>query len=203
MGAFESNIHASLNKEAEYVGVTTYQRYPLFVNQHKCPYSKIHLDPTEINLSFFVGKEQEQAALDMLRTYEVIQFRPAVLAMNYREQWGCFSNPKAFDIFIEELCDTELASSVSFFDYSNAHVWATLMIAKWELFAEFTYFYMALLKKLVSRDDFVELLTKDEGNRWADFRIPGFLTERLVPLWVFHKRLKSGFVPMVTTEKDA
>ncbi len=200
---FESCIHASLSKEAEYVGVTTYRRYPLFVNQHKHPNPKYLMDPTESNLSFLVGKEQEQAALDMLKTYEVIQFRPYVLAENYREQWGCFHNPKAFDIFIEELGDTELAASVSFFDHSNAHVWGPLMIAKWELVAEFTHFYMALVKRLVSRDDFAELLTKGEDKRWANFRIPGFLGERLVPLWVFHKRLKSGFVPTVVTEKDA
>jgi len=62
LGPFESNIHASLSKEAEYVGVTTYRRYPLFVNQHRCPQSKIHLDPTENNLSFLVSSEQELAA---------------------------------------------------------------------------------------------------------------------------------------------
>jgi hypothetical protein len=205
IGEYDSYIHISSNKEADFVGINHYRRYPYFLNQHKVLDSKVFFEPNEENLKFLTSQDQKNAALDLLKTFEVILSRPIHLSYNVEEQWKMAHSIQAFDIMREELTKTELSESLGYFDHNNLHIFAYHLITKWEILKEFTDFYIKFINKLVGREDFLTILNSDIEThpRFINKRLLSFIGERLVPLWVFHKRLKSAHIPCIVTEKDA
>lgn len=182
--------------DSKYVGVCHYRRRPLFFQSEKWSDPKIFIEPTNENLESICSEKQRESALTILESHEVIQYRPCYLRINYREQFEFFTPVKAWDIMIEVLSDLGMADSLGFYKISNAHVWATLLVAKKEIFNSYADFAINVAKLLSERDDMRKLL--EENNRL----IP-LLLERLTPFWVFHNRLKSAFVPMLVLESDA
>ena len=205
IGEYDSFIHVSLNKEANFVGVNHYRRYPYFLNQHKILDSRIFLEPNEENLKFLNSEDQKNAALDLLKTFEIINYRPILLADNVEEQWKIFHSIEAFNIMYKELTKTELNDSLGYFNHNNFHVFSSPFITKWEILKEFTDFYISFINKLLERQDFLKILNSniETHPRFINKRLLSFIGERLIPLWAFHKRLKSIYIPCVVIEKDA
>ena len=205
IGEYDSFIHVSLNKEADFVGVNHYRRYPCFLNQHKILDSRIFLEPNEENLKFLNSQNQKNAALDLLKTFEIIHYRPILLGYNVEEQWKMFHSIEAFDIMHKELTKTELNDSLGYFNHNNFHIFASPFITKWEILKEFTDFYISFINKLLERQDFLKILNSntETHSRFINKRLLSFIGERIIPLWSFHKRLKSISIPCIVTEKDA
>jgi hypothetical protein len=186
---------ATRHTDAKYVGVCHYRRRPLFVEPERCVHPKIFIEPTKENIEFICSEKQRESALEILESHDVIQYRPCYLAINYRQQFEFFTPVRAWDIMIEILSDLGMRNSIGFYKISNAHVWATLFVANKEIFNSYADFAINVAKLLFERDEMKNLLK--ENNRL----IP-LLLERLTPFWVFHNKLKSAFVPMLTLEKD-
>lgn len=205
IGEYDSFIHISLNKEANFVGINHYRRYPYFLHQHKILDSKIFLEPNEENLKFLTSQDQKNAALDLLKTFEIIHYRPILLQYNVEEQWKIFHSIETFDIMLEELSKTELSNSLGYFNHNNFHIFASPFITRWEILKEFTDFYIKFINKLLDRQDFLKILNSniETHQRFINKRLLSFIGERLVPLWTFNKRLKTGYIPCIVTEKDA
>lgn len=195
MDEFDSFAHVARCRDAVYVGVCHYRRRPLFSNQHHLIHGKVFASPNQENMEPLNSKFQADAALNILKSYDVIQYRPNTLELNIREQWDIFYPPEAFSLFTEVLASLGMGSSLGFYEHNNAHVWASLMICRHELFSEFTHVALNVIRILMNSQDFKKIMS-DQKNE----RIPPLLIERLVPFWVFHKRLKSAYVPCVCLE---
>jgi len=192
---FDSFV-AITKEDSKYLGVCHYRRRPLFFEQERHIHAKIFLEPNEKNLSFLCSKEQKDSAIKILESHDVIQYRPYMLPMNYREQFGFFTPVEAFDIMVDVLSQLGMGDSRGFYLNSNAHVWATLMIASKEIFCKYVDFIKNIARLLCERGDFKPFLEKND-------RLIPLLLERLTPFWIFHNRLKSAFVPAVILEKNA
>lgn len=184
---------ATRHTDAKYVGVCHYRRRPLFCSPERWADPKIFIEPTKENLEFIYSEKQRESALEILESHDVIQYRPCYLKINYREQFEFFTPVKAWDIMIELLSDLGMKNSLGFYKFSNAHVWATLFVSKKETFNSYADFAINVAKLLSERDDMKEIIK--ENNR-----IIALLLERLTPFWIFHNKLKSAFVPMLTLE---
>jgi len=194
---FDSFARVARQREAVHVGVCHYRRRPLFINHVHCEKPKVYAGPPEESVPVLTLPIQADSALDILKSHDVIQYRPSILKVNHREQWGMYSDPKAWTIFTGVLAGLGMGSSLGFYEQSNAHVWAGLMVCRHELFAEFTHVALNVARILMNDPDFLDLM-KDEKNA----RVPALLLERLVPFYVFHRRLRSAFVPCVCLEPN-
>ena len=192
---FDSFAHVARNRDAVHVGVCQYRRRPVFTTQHRVKPAKIYPGPVEDNAPMLTDPRQADAALDILKSHDVIQYRPFTLEVNYLEQWGIFGPPAAFRLFTDVLAGLGMGSSLGFYEHSNAHVWASLMVCRHEIFAEFTHVALNVIRILMNDSDFRELMSDPKHER-----VPALLLERLAPFWVFHKRLKSAHVPCVCLE---
>lgn len=189
-------IRFAASSDATYVGVCHYRRRPFLNNQVYCTDSRFYIEPTEENIKFLTTEEHRQAALDILDSHDVIQYRPFMLDMAYRHQFSLFTPVAAWDIMLEVLAQLGLSESLGFYRVSNAHVWCSLFIAKRELVADFIGFALNVARLLGERTDYNALLNQNP-------RLTALLLERLTPLYVFHRRLRSAYVPMVCLEKTA
>ena len=192
---FDSFINIK-DEDAKYLGVCHYRRRPLFLNQTRSTHPKIFIDPTGENLNLLCSEDQRLAAIEILDSHDVIQYRPCMLEIDYREQFGCYTPLEAFDIMVDVLKQLGMSKSVGFYKTSNAHVWATLLVTTKEILSLYAEFVVNVVKIMLARDDFQKLLITNN-------RLLPLMLERLTPLWVFHNRLKSAFVPAVILEKDA
>ena len=189
-------IRFAASADATHVGVCHYRRRPLFMQQELCHHPRIHMEPTPSNLAMLESSTQRKAALEILQSHDCIQYRPFVLSMGYRQQFALYTPVEAWDILLDVLSRLGLGESLGFYRHSNAHVWCSLLIAKREVVADFSAFALNVAAILAQDPAYAALLAKTP-------RLTALVLERLVPLWVFHHRLKSAYVPMVILEKEA
>ena len=192
---FDSFAHVAGNRDAVHVGVCQYRRRPLLAAQHQVVDYKAYAGPAEEIGPHLAGSAHADAALDILKSHDVIQYRPCMIGLNIREQWERYHVPAAFRLFTDVLAGLGMGSSLGFYEHSNAHVWASLMVCRHEIFAEFTRTALNVVRVLMDDSDFRNLVTDP-----ANGRVPALLLERLVPFWVFHRRLRSAFVPCIKLE---
>jgi len=192
---FDSFFEAA-KSESKYTGVVHYRRRPLFLNQQFCEHSRVYVDPSDKNMSLLCSGKQRDAALKILESHDVIQYRPFYLPMPYRQQFKHFTPVEAWDIMMDVISQMDEGKSLGFYEVSNAHVWCTLMIAKTQVVAQYVDFIKKVINDLHARKDYLDIISKKP-------RVTALLMERLTPFWVFHNRLKSAYVPMVTLEQGA
>ena len=194
---------ALADADAENVGLLSYRRYPLFTAQHRCVHYKIHMDPTPETMRYLASDEQAAAALALLDSHDVIQFRPYILNMNVREQFACYSPPALWDLMLEELEGMGLGESLGYFEANNAHVWNALLVAKRGVVAECAEFVAELCRRLQDREAYRRIATeKFVSPNGVRHNMIEVAPEYAIPLWVFHKRLRSAYVPLVALDKN-
>jgi len=205
IGEYDSFVHiAKNNKEAKYVGVNHYRRYPDFLNHNDHPcYVSRYMPPTQLTFQYLTSNDQKETALNLLSHCDVIHYTYKTLPENYIQQWAQDHPTKAFDILIEELSKKGYKESVDFFYKSNQHIWGSPLITKWEIFKEYVDFYLEIINSLLERSDFVQLTYDPIERRYSNKRLLSFIGERLIPFWSYHKKLNPLFVPFVGTEPDA
>lgn len=192
---FDSIAYAS-GLASDYVGVCHYRRRPVFTNITNCTAAKVYIEPTAENLGFLCSPDQKQGALDILKNHDVIQYRPCSIAINYRQQFAGFHDVRGWDIMMDVLTHLGMGGSIDFYTMSNYHVWASLFIAPTRVVADFIRFALNVARLLGERQEYSKLLE-------ANPRLTALLLERLTPLWVFHHRLRSAYVPMIILEPEA
>ena len=189
-------------EEAEVLGCWGYRRYALFHNQHRCPHHKLHMEPSGENLDFLGSEMQAEAIHKILKSHDIIQYRPFVLDMNMREQYAHFSPPEVWDIMVEEIKAVGMGESLGYFEANNQHVWCALSFAKRQVFCDLVAFIRDFIARMQRREDFRPFWesgsVSSNGTRHCMHEV---YYEYLVPFWVFHNRLKSAHVPMVILEK--
>ena len=192
---FDSFARVAARREAVHVGICQYRRRPLFSNQHHVKIPKIYAGENPENLQLLKMHSQADAALEILKSHDVIQYRPVILEVNVREQWSMYNDPKAWSLFTGVLAGLGMGSSLGWYETTNAHVWASLMVCRHEILAEFTHVALNVVRILMNDSDFRELMADPKNER-----VPALLLERMVPFWVFHRRLKSAHVPCICLE---
>jgi len=198
-----NSLLALAQEEAEASGLFGYRRYALFHNQHRCPHHKLHMEPSAENLDFLGSDLQAEAALDILKSHDFIQYRPYALDMNVREQFAHFSPPKVWDIMVEEIKAVGMGESLGYYETNNQHVWSFLVLARKQVIRDLTAFARDFIARMERRDDlrgYVE--TGSVSAQGTRHDIHTVYLEYLIPLWVFHNRLRSAYVPLVILEKD-
>lgn len=201
-------VNALLNlikEEAEYVGIFGYRRYPLFINHFHHAEPRFYLDPTPELMEKLASQEQADIALHILESHDVIQFRPYPLGMNVREQFTFYKPKQVWDIIIEEFSKLGLRSSLGYLEHNNAHVWTSSFITHRQIAADYAKFVLDLVFRLNQRDDFKKIADLQEFASASKSIHPlhEWAVELSTPLWFFHHRFKSAYVPMVCLEKNA
>ena len=187
---------AAMDEDAEYVGVTTYRRYPVFLDQHRITQPKLFAEPKQDILDYLASPDQRDAALRLLASHDVIQFRPWYLSYCNQEQFCLYLPAEAWEILMGVLDHLGMGASLGDCETNNAHVWCNLFIARRDVFCRYAEFVFRAAAMLVSDGRFRAMA---EANK----RLLPMCLERIAPLYALHYRLRSAFVPLLTLEEGA
>ena len=136
------------------------------------------------------------ALRDLLRDRDIVLARPAVYHVNARDQLlmnNC--SPEVFDRLrraVMDLSPKYLGAFNAFFEGNRAAQY-NMMFCDGTLFDTYCAWLFPILFRV---EEEVDLSGLDDYRR----RLFGFLSERLLNVWVIHNGLRTKYVPVVSTE---
>ena len=171
------------NTSDDYKGLAHYRRY----------FGKRPLSSREKDILSY------DALLELLETGDIVVARPAVYHVCAREQllMECCT-PETFDKLrrvVEEMSPEYLGDFDTFFSGNRVSQY-NMLFCRRELFDGYCAWLFPILFRL---EDMVDLSRANDYQK----RLYGFLSERLLNVWILHNGLRAKCVPVVSTAYTA
>lgn len=169
-------------KDTDYVGLCHYRRYFLgFNSPFRLP---IYYYSSFNSMSNDIIKNEELS--DILRRNDVVMARSITTPFNLRTEYSYMLNSYDYKILKKVIIDL-YPDYVNDFErimyYGNKYSAFNMMVMKWEYFENYCDWLFSILFELEKRIDI-------SGYKGYYFRIFGYISERLLNVYVLHHKLK-------------
>lgn len=194
-------IHRN-SKSNNHVGFCHYRRYFNFLFHEKYLANKIFIKPDQNILDYVDSFEQDRAAEEILKIYDLIACRQTILNGSIKQQYIQSHSSKTWELFIESILNNSpsyLSGKIKFFEITNVINFTLMYIMKRELFDEFMEELFAVLMPVFKEvGDLPDIM----GERFQPSRYPAYLAERFLMLFLHSKRMKIFEAQIITFENN-
>jgi hypothetical protein len=177
----------------DYWGVTHYRRYFCFdPSILKWKQKEKYILPNQQHLlDKILTPKLYNHMLSNLKKNDLILIRPHIEDKNFtlEQQYKHAHVPEDWNIMISIIKEKypDYVSSLHFFDQPKASFY-NMMIAPWSLWDKYLPFLFDMLFEISKR-------VADHGSTYQN-RVPAFMSERLMNLFVYHHKLKAAYYPL-------
>ncbi|HQT89636.1 MAG TPA: DUF4422 domain-containing protein [Acidiphilium sp.] len=188
--------------DIDYVGVTGYRRYPLFLHDRGDQNALIHTQATPETMQAICGTHHLPVMASVLSTYDVIVPRALTFAVSVKEQYLVSQIKTIWELFIDCIGDVvpQFKRYLRWFDLTYTSLYFGPMgMTPLGLFKEYADSYAKIVALMCIRAE-KPFLVIDEAARYRTDRWIGYLAERYYPFFLFASKVTSFQVPTVFLE---
>lgn len=184
-------------------GLCHYRRY-FTLDKRKLLFikkSRVYYALTQQNVDAVINQQLYNTMQELLLNHDVILQRPVWAHKKGRkkygikEAYGLAHDSNDWNVTINILLEKypEYANSVTAFEQQQKMSYYNMMIARWAIWDEYLGWIFDILFEVKKR--------VTVSNDAYQSRVFGFLAERLLNLFVFHRKLNAGYLTIALFEK--
>lgn len=188
--------------DVEYVGVTGYRRYPLFLHDRCDQHPLINAQATPETMQLICGDNHLPVMEAILSVHDVITPRALTFTASVKDQYLASQIRSIWELFID--CIAEIAPQFKryfgWFELTYTSLFFGPMgMTPLGLFKEYADSYAMIVALMCMRAE-KPFLVIDETARYRTDRWIGYLAERYYPFFLFANKVTSFQVPTVFLE---
>lgn len=177
------------DKTSDYIGFCHYRRFFNFLPHGAWPAPIISTKKNATSLAFLADDRQLAQIKRELRISDIIVPRALHLPLSIREQYCKSHDAQKFDSLTEILSKKpSYRESLEYFDISRKFYFYNMYVGHRKVIIEYLEELFNVLFELVDQHSLNAI--EFSGNRYEEYRFPGYLSERFLMIYIHARKLR-------------